>query len=133
MKNNHKEKGQVLVEAVIALAVSVLIISGLLSVVTASIGSATFSRNQSSATKYTEEGMELVRSYRDQNTWDVFYGNIGACQDKAGISLHPQTNFDRKVTCISVDSSKVKVTAIVSWTDSKGTHNSKLVSYLTKW
>jgi len=126
----NSQKGQALVEAVVALGVSVLIITGLLVVVTTSIANVTFSRNQAAATKYAEEGMELMRAYRDQNTWETFYSG---CNTHSVGAIPSPTIFTRYINCTNINTTKVQVSITVNWVDSKGIHSSNLSSYLTKW
>ena len=62
------QAGQTLVEMVVAIAVLIVVILALLSITTTSIRNASFSRDQVLATKYAQEAMEKVRSWRDQNS-----------------------------------------------------------------
>jgi Tfp pilus assembly protein PilV len=62
-----KEKGQTLIEVLIALACAAIIISAITVVVTTSLSNAQFSKNQNLATKYATEGLEFVRRIRDSD------------------------------------------------------------------
>lgn len=134
------KNGQSLIEALIAMSAAVLIIGGLLVAVTVSIKSAQFSRNQTLATKYANEGMEAVRSIRDRSWALLVYGNYGLqVSGQWSFASNPDTpavGFTRvvKVEDVApVDANKKKVTVTVSWSDASGTHKSELVSYFTKW
>ncbi|MBI4999386.1 hypothetical protein HZB97_01295 [Candidatus Gottesmanbacteria bacterium] len=123
----HKD-GQSLLEALVAMAIAILIIGGLVAAVIVAVRNAQFARNQVLATKYANEGMEKIRSYRDQNDWDNFKSECGSYS----LGAVP-TPFTRTHACQEEVADKMKVTITVSWTDSIGTHKSELNSYFTKW
>lgn len=125
-----KKNGQSLLEAIVALAVAMLVILALVWVTTVSIRNADFAKKQSQAASYAQEGMEKVRAYRDQNNWIVFTTN---CGNAAQMGFPVLTSFARSVSCEDAGSDKRKVIVTVSWTDSAGTHKSEQISYFTKW
>jgi type II secretory pathway pseudopilin PulG len=137
------QKGQTLIEAIVAIGVAVLVMSGLVVAVISAVKNAQFAKNQSLATKYALEGMELVRQDRDTN-WAIFYGRIspnsyclntqpwssGQCASfNLGGIFKREAMFEQE----GADPNKVKVTMTVSWRDPTGDHKSELVSYFTKW
>ncbi len=126
-----KKNGQSLLEAIVALAVAMLVILALVWVTTVSIRNADFAKKQSQAVAYAQEGMEKVRAYRDQNNWDTFTTNCGNASQMGFPAL--SSPFTRSVSCEDAGSDKRKVIVIVSWTDSAGTHKSEQISYFTKW
>lgn len=65
------EKGQTLIEIIIALAVSVIVVTAITVVVNSSLSNAQFSKNQNLATHYAEEGMEYMRKIRNQD-WKYY-------------------------------------------------------------
>lgn len=120
------EKGQTLVEVVVALGVAVLVIIALVAATTTSVRNAQFAKNQSLATKYAQEGMEKVRALRDQNP-TTFWSKTGTETETLGI-------FTRKITYNEIiDNQKMEVTVTVSWTEGSVTHKSEQVSYFTNW
>lgn len=126
MKSNQ---GQSLIEMVVAVAVVILVVLTLVVATTISIRNAAFSRNQSLATKYAQEGIEKVRAYRDQSIWETF---TVACDGKT-ISLNsPPSPFLLSFDCAGSGNSR-EVTINVSWTDAQGTHQSELTTRLTNW
>jgi len=125
-----KDSGQSLVEMVIAIGVVLIIIVTLVAVTTISVRNASFSRNQSLATKYAQETIEKVRAYREQNSWEDFKGNCSKVISE--ISLPSPFSFYSGTECVCEDDS-CDVRVIVSWTDNKGTHKSELTTRLTKW
>ena len=132
-----KDGGQSLIEMVVAIAVVVIVILALVAITTTSIRNAAFSRNQALATKYAQEGIERVRAYRDQNTWQTF--TIG-CESPSGLTPPPSL-FVRNIDCHLIGLSNncvvandiCEVTVTISWTDAQGTHKSELTTRLTNW
>lgn len=70
------QKGQSIIEATVAISIVALIIVALVSAITVSVRNATYAKNKSLATKYVTEGIEAVRSIRD-NSWLTFYDAAG--------------------------------------------------------
>src|SRR3989344_2749287 len=60
-------KGQSLIEAVIVVAVGVIVMGSLVFATIASLRNAEFAKNQAIATKLAQEGIEQVRSGRNRN------------------------------------------------------------------
>lgn len=122
------EKGQTLVEMVFALGVAVLVIVALVVATTVAVRNAQFAKSESLASKYAQDGMEKIRAYRDQNAWETFKNGCS--------SYNPgpvPTPFTLTVNCVQEAANKLKVTITVSWSDAKGTHSSKQISYFTNW
>jgi Tfp pilus assembly protein PilV len=135
------EKGQSLFEVVVALAVSALIITGVVSVATNSIQNSAYARDKTLAANYVQETMEWMRSERDKNasiflshapgTWCfvdlsgwVTPNHAGNCLASEYIS--GSSKFKRQVIfSVSDFSGKklVEVDTTVSWSDSKGLHS----------
>lgn len=121
--------GVSLLEVIIAMAVSVVLVSGLVFNVTTAIRNSQFSRHQTLATKFSQEAIEKIRAYRDQNSWTTFTTNCGSLSTM-GITV-PLSPFTRTVSCVVIDANKNSVTITVSWTDPTGTHQSQLTSYFS--
>jgi len=88
MKN---QKGQTLIEALIALGAAVVVISAIVVGAISSLSTTKFSSNSNLADQYAQEGMEFARHLAQQN-WSSFstYGKIGAisyCYDNNATSL----------------------------------------------
>lgn len=65
------QKGQSLVEAVIALGVAAIVVSAMAVAAITSINNADFSKYQNLATQYAQEGLEIVRQ-QSQTNWTTF-------------------------------------------------------------
>jgi Tfp pilus assembly protein PilV len=143
MKN---EKGQSLFEVVLALAVAALIIIAIVALATISIRNASFSRNQSLATRHAQEAIEWLRGQRDEG-WDVFAARaltspwclkslswtdaiIGECGSSDFIS---DTIFKREISFIILDASSIDTEVKVSWQDTQGLHETKTLTTFTDW
>jgi type II secretory pathway pseudopilin PulG len=66
-----KNKGQSLVEALIAVAVVIILITGIVAGTTSSLRASAYARARSEATKLVQQGMEIARNDRDQG-WSDF-------------------------------------------------------------
>jgi prepilin-type N-terminal cleavage/methylation domain-containing protein len=126
-------KGQTLIEVLIALSIAVVVITAITWLSISSLNNAQSSRNQDQATKYAQEGMELVRKIRN-SSYTTFAGYNGTyCLPKGQTTFSAQgscttpnidTTFIRSVqinanTGCGVGLSRVVVT--VSWSDNKCT------------
>lgn len=65
-------RGQTLVEAIVAIAISVVIVTALVTLAINTQRVANTSRNQNQNTRYGEETMEIIRSIRDTNLIGAF-------------------------------------------------------------
>jgi type II secretory pathway pseudopilin PulG len=137
--NNY---GQTLIEALIALGVSIVVIAAIALAVLTAMNNVTFSKNQNLATGYAQQGMDILRQ-QSESDWTTFDNTCLVtgypctyCLDQGAIVLGSDctsTNinsfFLRKVKiehlgsgCLTGD----KVTVIVSWRDGKCTDASNL-------
>lgn len=124
-----KEKGQSLIEVLVALAVAIVVVLALVRVTTTSVRNAAFARNQALATKYAQETIEKIRAYRDETDWTTFINN---CESPPGLSNLPPP-FSRTITCSGSEDDKRNILVEVSWVDAHGTHKSELKTRLTNW
>lgn len=140
-------KGQSLFEVVVAIAISALIITTLVSLVSNSIQNANFSKNKTLAANYTQEATEWLRGQRDTDIttfmtkaliprWclkDLSWSTPGACGESSQIVNTP---FTREVVfVIDTSSGKNIIEADVSvfWTDSQGSHTVKSATNFSDW
>jgi hypothetical protein len=70
------EKGQSLVEALIALGVAAIVVSAMAVAAITAVNNSDFSKYQNLATNYAQQGMEIVRQ-KSQSNWTAFYGFVG--------------------------------------------------------
>lgn len=139
------KKGQTLVEVLVAVGVTTLLLVAMVAAVTRSLANAQFSKNKAQATKYVEEGLEVVRSKRDNAaSWAVFLTTYPAGIKKLDSNLtfsdgctqsNKMTNsiFARCIEFADESAEKRVITVTVYWSDGSGTHNTQASTYLTSW
>lgn len=76
-----RTSGQLLVEISVALAVVLLLVTGLVVATTATMRNARLAKSRSAAVKYAQEGMEVTRLMRNKN-WDTFRTYSDACTNQ---------------------------------------------------
>lgn len=152
MKN---QRGQSLFELVLAIGVSAIIITVLVSLVNNAVQAATFSKNQTLATRYAESGTEWLRTQRDtdiatflinastaplswclkdsplvNSSWTGTHHPCGASEYITGTIFVRQVDFNP-----TSPSGKTVIIAdvVVSWTDSKGNHKITNSTQFSDW
>lgn len=132
------QKGQILIEAILALMLGVVIISVIAGSAITSVNNSSFSRDQNQATDYARQGIEVLRQ-QSQADWTTFSSSgsdigitycfgldntltTGTCSPNVGTSNY----FVRQVKintnssdCGGVSPVATKVSVMVSWADSK--------------
>lgn len=121
------QKGLSLIEVIIAIALSTMVITGMLSAVLYSLSSAQDSQLQNEATQYSQQGMELLRTLSgsavSSGTYCLNDGNPPTLQAQSSCTTTPNLNsrFIRQVTINknNVECSNVltKITVTTSWRD----------------
>jgi Tfp pilus assembly protein PilV len=133
MKLILNQKGQSLVEALVALAAAAVIVSAIAIAVITSVNNSDFSRSQNIATQYAQEGIEVLRNLSETSwtTFSTYSGTYCLAQDStsltvpgSGCAQNINTTYVRQVmitpgsgTC----SGNTKVTVTVFWGDGKCT------------
>ena len=135
---NSPRSGQSLVEAIVAIGITVLVITGLVVLAVGAVRSATISRNRSVAVQYAQEGMEALRSVRDRSFSELpTSGTNRVVWTGAdwGVLVGSETigSFTRSFTSEQTSPGKLKIVLSVAWTDSGGAHAVDLTTYLTDW
>lgn len=154
MKNS--QKGQTIIEAVVALVTILLILTAIAIVIVSGLYNSTYIKNQNEANKYAQQGMELVRNIQknDLSTFKTYVDSgVTYCVDDQTSTLYSDncldkgvntgTSFNRTIEftpnsteCNNTNptTSALRVTVTVRWSSSKcssdGTfcHQSQLVS-----
>lgn len=136
-------KGQSLLEVVLALGVMTLVVIVVVSLATNSMKNVVYAKNKSLATAYTQAAGEWLRGQRDEDmeTFKIKASGIyclselnwpapGGCGER----VIPGTIFIRSLNLSSaLDDGKLVITAIIStaWQDSTGYHEVKTISNFT--
>ncbi|RJQ37115.1 hypothetical protein C4559_03995 [Candidatus Microgenomates bacterium] len=147
---HNSEKGQTLIEILIAMSAAVIVLSAITLTVISALSNAQYSKNQNLATQYAQEGMEVVRKIRD-NDWNAFAGFSGKyCLSKGSFNLGNSVavcsqNVDLFVREININpnsadcnsGTQTQVAVSVKWSDGKCPstniycHEASLVSCFT--
>lgn len=149
-----RQKGQTLVELIMAVAVGTVIVTAIVAITTLSLRNSEFAKTDIQATRYSQETIEWLRIERDKN-WTTLFGKSGVnaqtyClptltwPQAAGPCLASQvisgTVFKREVSLSNRDleagvpgNETIEAQVTVTWTDNSGTHESKLSTQLTDW
>lgn len=87
----EKQKGQTIIEAVVALTTIMLILTAISVVVVSSIYNSQFVRNQNLANKYSQQGMEFIRNMQANDIGQfASYNLITTCIDEITSTLTTQ-------------------------------------------
>lgn len=126
------QRGQSLIEVLIALAAAVAIVAAIAVAVITSLSNVEFTKNQNLATQYSREGIEIVRQMAKDN-WTSFSNlnsvnyclaqgsttltvmNAGGCGKNVSIFVRQITINQNAISC----SGSTKIISSVSWSDSK--------------
>lgn len=142
LKNLKNSKGIILIEAILALAVISIVLTALVTALVSSLNTSTFSREQSVATSYAQEGLEIARNQKDIDFGNFQNLNGAYCLSAADTAVTDDSStsysnpncseienkFSRIIYVNSsgndpVGTSKcensVYVASVVFWTDSK--------------
>jgi type II secretory pathway pseudopilin PulG len=140
-------RGQSLFEVVLAIGISALIITALVSLASSSIQNANFSKNKTLAANYAQEATEWLRGQRDLGFTNfglnVQQGSPVMCLNQLNWAIGPcsgstitGTLFTREVTFANADfggKTIIKADIVVSWTDSKGSHKTISATNFSDW
>lgn len=136
------QRGQSLIELLIAMAIFVLVSSAVLFVILDVYLTDRAARERTRAVFLAKEGMEAARSIRDNNWDDLTQGDHGlAIMGNRWVFLGSQEDLSailrqgtRKVTVEEIDTDRKKITSQVSWqlTDVRP-QQVLLVTFLTNW
>ncbi|HWY79695.1 MAG TPA: prepilin-type N-terminal cleavage/methylation domain-containing protein [Candidatus Sulfotelmatobacter sp.] len=133
MKVKKIELGQTLIETLAALAVMSIVLSAIAVAVTTSLSNAEYNRDQTLATKYAQQGTEIVRQVRDADYTAFSQKNgiycLGKGQTSLGSPLSGCTpNIDNFVRSVQIQqipgcsANVAKVTISVAFSNGKCTN-----------
>lgn len=144
MEFYSKNSGQSLIELLVALTLAMIVIVAVVGLATVSIKTSYFAKRETKAKRYAEEAMEWLREEK-KKSWFNFSNRAGTNGEtyclpdlswpisSSGCSLATLEGiYKRDVTLEKSTDGKVNATVVVSWTDSAGTHETKLVSVFTR-
>jgi type II secretory pathway pseudopilin PulG len=148
---HRPRRGQSLVEAVVAVAVVLLLVTGLIVATTSSVKFSTLSSYRTQATQIAKEVMEAVRDMRD-SSWtdfitksDTTYCLSGSyewtilppgeeCAGDTGDFYIRTVIFELQTPDPDKpDQKRMKVTVTIGWAEGTSKKSATLVSYFTNW
>lgn len=117
-----------MIEVLVALGIISVIVTALTAVVITSLGNTRHGKDQNLALQYAQEGLEVIRSMRDEN-YNTFasLANGNYCLSKNSRTLAPSCsvpNVDNYSRSVNIENSAcgtsiTRVTVTVSWRDSR--------------
>jgi len=126
------QKGQTLVEVLAGLGMILIVVTALIGMGIVALKASTSARNRTVAAKLANEGMELVRSARDQNTWTAFLVLSWPDED-IEVDGDGTDDFTRETDTSSAGAGKELVEVVVKWDESSGEKSTSVTSFLTDW
>jgi len=136
-----KKCGQSLIEAVVAVAIVLMLVTGLIVATTSALKYGQQSKLRSTALAYAKEGIEAVRTQRDAS-WTSFALHSGMyclSKDLVFTQVDPcpyalDSIFSRSVTYSwDAGNSRMGIVVKVSWVEQNQVRSVTLTSYLTNW
>lgn len=141
-------RGVSLIETVVTIGVVMLLITGLVVGMTASLQNAQGSKLRALAVGYAQEGLEIVRQERDDswatfasrdtsgNKTDYCMGDTGQLSGLVDGACPPFAGSFSRVVSFTIDlldPGQMDVTVIVSWIEGSATKNVSLKTTYTQW
>lgn len=104
-KYSSRQRGQLLLEMILALAIGMIIATAFVTLGTFSVRNSRFSANQAVATKLAQEVMEAIITIRDQNTVGAILNNGSDDQWSKlyGTAMNCSTPDDPQASCADTD------------------------------
>lgn len=141
--------GQTLLEIIVAVGVMVLLITGLVVGTSVSLRTSQYGQRRSQATKYAQEGIEIMRALRDSTDWDEYIALDTNGSGATLLCLGNDQNPTQATSCdpnlgenntytrdVSFDwnspDSRVEVSVTVSWSEAGQTPDVTLDTFFTK-
>ena len=156
-KFGNFQKGQSLFEVLFAFTVMTLIVVAIVGLATVTIRNSSYSKNKTVATSYAQQTIEWLRGEKDKS-WSNFFDKADSpattwCLVSLPDSVAPSYSWGTPGSCDvdelvdelfirEVDMERgttaggdpfVEVTVSVSWTDSQGLHEVRLVTDFSNW
>jgi type II secretory pathway pseudopilin PulG len=137
--------GQTIIEAIVVIAVVVVLVTGLIAGTTTSLRASSAGRTKSQALKYAEQAFEYVRNLRDAK-WTTFQAYSGfyclgnetnalltSTSENCPMNITtPEGTFSRRLEFVW-DGEKMTVKVSVKYPDGSQTKDVSLTTYFTQW
>lgn len=155
--SNHPTSGSTLIEVIISIGIVVLVLVTIVASGTLVTRNRRFSANQGVATKYSQETIEWVKSFRNEVGWKTFYDSVNAkgvspitvCMpliataaadfdsltsgNCTGTDVIANTEYQRTLVFTIQSPSEVIVDSKINWLDNAITHETNSRAVLQEW
>ena len=149
MTGSKHLSGQSIFEVILALAISAMVLTAIVTLTSKTVTTSANSKNKSQANRYASEAMEFARKWEDQNGWTAFkdqviidplntnswcmasldFNTSGEC----GSGIHiANSQFTRNLYA-TLETNSIKIEVKVTWLDETGTHETYTESYISNW
>lgn len=139
-----RDKGQSFFEVIIALALISIVLITIVALASTSIRASVFSRNQTTAQRYTQQASEWLRAEKDADwtgfkvhantpSWcldSLYWLKSGDCSE---FDLISGTIFIRSVTFTVNPDTSINTDLRTQWTDAQGTHTAATTIIFANW
>jgi Tfp pilus assembly protein PilV len=88
------QRGATLVESIVAIALAGIIITAIVGLVTSAVATSTLSKSRTTATRYSEEGVEVARKNRDRTPWQSFWNTYGPSVCRSAAPCHIDSSLN---------------------------------------
>ena len=144
MAVSNNQNGQSFFEVIVAVGIISIVMITLVALASASIRASTFSRNQTEASRFTEQAAEWLREEKDASwtTFNTYAATKNWCLD----SLYWQkprtcnaqdvisgTVFTRSLKFTVNADTSIEADVQTAWTDGQGTHTAQTSIIFTNW
>lgn len=155
MKKNIS--GQSLFEIILSLAISILIITSLVTLAANAVRNSTYSKNKTQATRYSQEATEWLRGQRDAS-WDNVYTKAGVNPPQVyclktlswadatigtgctsgqvipNMIFKRELSFERRTVIVGAATKNIIDASVkVYWQDAQGVHEVRSATSFTDW
>lgn len=140
----RKNKGQSLIEVIVAVGMISLLLTAVLALVSLSVKNSRLAKDRTKAVDRAQEGIELMRTYRDLSWTDLML-QTGASEynlpedwtvlsswDSPCVNKNIESFFKRCVV-LTDGGETVSVSVTVSWPEGNQTHKTVQETNLTLW
>lgn len=137
------QKGLTLIEVIVSIAVLVIVGVALFALTITALTGTSANQNRNIGMQYASEGIEGMRTFRDQNGWSVvapLNGTYYLKRSSSGFTLsgnpsdgNQGNGFNMSVIISAINANEKKVVVNVKYTEEGNDRNVVLVTFLSNW
>ncbi len=140
----YNNSGQSFFEVVVAIGLISIVLVTLVALGALSIRASVYSRNQTQASRYTQQAIEWLREEKSASwvTFKVRAGTPNWCLDSlywasagscSGSQIISGTIFTRSLKFTNLDAETIQADVQTTWVDKQGTHTAPTSTIFTSW